>query len=294
MENYENKYGIELKPDRDVHTYIKCVEPNAAPIVVHTTSPGAGGDPHIKTWNGEQFDFHGVCDLVLLSNPEFDNGRGMNIHIRNMQYRRFWSYISTAAVSIGENILQIMGGKDSMKYFLNGMVKDASSSNGDSVIDYFAGYKLKFKSISNKAVEYNIVLDNEESILLKTWNGFVSISVKSPQMEHFASSVGLMGSFPNGIKLARDNVTIISDSNIFGQEWQVIESETKMFFETEGPQFPKKCNIPSIVDMRRRLSNSIVTIETAKAACTGVNKKDKDLCIFDVLATDDIGLAGAY
>jgi len=271
--------------------------PSTTPATASTlTSPviaGAGGDPHIKTWVGEHYDFHGVCDLVLLSNPGFDNGRGMNIHIRNKRTMK-WSYISTTAVSIGEDVLQITGGRDSMKYFLNGRVKDADSNDTDGVVDYFAGYKLKYKRISDKAVEYEVVLDNTESILLKNWNGFVSVSVKNPKKEHFDSSVGLMGTFSNGIKLARDNVTIISDLNIFGQEWQVIGSESKLFIESEGPQFPSKCDIPSSIDMRRRLVNSIVTIETATVACTGVTKEDKDLCIFDVIATNDVGLAGAY
>merc|ERR1711935_156754 len=254
---------------------------------------GAGGDPHIKTWIGENYDFHGVCDLVLLSNLGFDNGRGMIIHIRN-ERTRSWSFISTTVVSIGEEILQIMGGRDSMKYFLNGKVKDADSNKSNGVVDNFAGYRLKYQRISDRAVEYEIVLENTESILLKTWNRFVSVSMKNPRKKHFGGSVGLMGTFPNGIKLARDNVTIMSDLNSFGQEWQVIGSEPKLFTETEGPQFPSKCDIPSSIDMRRRLASSIVNIEKAKAACAGVTKEENDLCIFDVMATNDVGLAEAY
>ena len=120
------------------------------------------------------------------------------------------------------------------------------------------------------------------------------ISMKNPLKEHFEGSIGLMGSFPSGKKLARDNTTIVIDSNIFGQEWQVKGSEPNLFTETEGPQFPTKCDIPSTIDMRCLLENSIATIETAKAVCTGVTKDDKDLCIFDILATNDVRSAGAY
>jgi len=46
------------------------------------TSPGAQGDPHFKTWSQKSFDFHGVCDLMMLSNEKFENNLGMDIHIR--------------------------------------------------------------------------------------------------------------------------------------------------------------------------------------------------------------------
>ena len=255
-------------------------------------NPGAQGDPHIKTWVGENFDFHGVCDLVLLSNQEFDFGSGMFIHIRN-KHMRSWPYISTAAVSIDEDILQITGGKDSSIYYLNGKKQDPMN-NIDGVVGELSGYKLKYQQISKKSVKYEIVLGTTESIVLETWNKFVSVSIKNPVKLHFGGSLGLMGKFPSGAKLARDNTTIVNDSNIFGQEWQVKGSEQSLFTETEGPQFPTECDIPSSIEMRRRLANSIVTIEIAKAACTEVAKYDKDLCLFDVLATNDIGSAGVY
>jgi len=255
--------------------------------------PVVTGDPHIKTWVGEKYDFHGVCDLVMLSNPGFDNGRGMNIHIRNKR-TRVWSYISTAAVSIGEEILQIVGGADSNKYFLNGGEQDADSNNSDGVLDDFAGYKLKYQRISDVSVEYEVVLKNGDSIALKTWNAMVSVKLNKPLKEDFDGSLGLLGSYPTGAKVARDNKTIISDSNEFGQEWQVIDTEPKLFIESEGPQFPAKCQIPAAVDMRRRLASSSATIEMAKTACLSVAEDDKDLCIFDVLATNNIDAAGAY
>ena len=39
----------------------------------------------------------------------------------------------------------------------------------------------------------------------------------------FTNSTGLMGSFETGELLARDGVTVISDHNQMGQEWQVKE-----------------------------------------------------------------------
>ena len=76
--------------------------------------PAVFGDPHFKTWAGEFYDFHGVCDLVLIKNPEFKNGLGMHIHLRTTR-TRMWSYVSSAAIRIGEDILEVIGGPEEKK-----------------------------------------------------------------------------------------------------------------------------------------------------------------------------------
>ena len=57
--------------------------PAPAPATPAAVS-GTKGDPHFVTFAGEQYDFHGGCDLVLLSNPGFSNGLGMDIHVRTV------------------------------------------------------------------------------------------------------------------------------------------------------------------------------------------------------------------
>jgi len=106
-------------------------------------------------------------------------------------------------------------------------------------------------------------------------------------------SVGLMGSFPEGTKVGREN-SIIEDINVFGQEWQVLSSEQNLFHDIEGPQHPQHCEIPSSKEMRRHLAASLVTVEDAEKACIRAGLKDKELCIFDVMATNDESSAGAY
>ena len=49
---------------------------------MNMADPEMGGDPHIKTWGGSWFDYHGECDLVLLHVPEFDGGSPLSIHVR--------------------------------------------------------------------------------------------------------------------------------------------------------------------------------------------------------------------
>jgi len=258
---------------------------------------GAFGDPHFKTWSSEIYDFHGACDLTLIKNPEFENGLGMDIQIRSTKMG-FWSYISRAAIRIGEDILEIVGGTTDEEYLINGIPgeirEDDDASNGMTLTSTLSGYPINYKKLSDKEREFIIELGEGDEIIFSIWNLFVGVHMKNPKEEHFQNSVGLMGSFPQGIKLARDNVSIMDNLNSFGQEWQVLASELKLFHSIEGPQHPDSCEIPTNSEMRRRLEESTVTIKEATKACANVKADVMDLCVFDVMATSDKSSAGAY
>merc|ERR1719162_2608739 len=122
----------------------------------------------------------------------------------------------------------------------------------------------------------------------------VSVSLENAKYEHLQNGVGLMGSFPEGIKLARDNTSVINDLDIFGPEWQVLSSEQNLFRYKSGPQHPVRCEIPTQSEMRRRLIESNITVKQAKKACDTVSVELMDMCVFDVMATNDAFTAGAY
>merc|ERR1711957_468764 len=104
------------------------------------------------------------------------------------------------------------------------------------------------------------------------------------------------GSFKDSQWMARDGNTVFSDANEFGQEWQVLPNEPTLFHNAgDGPQAPSKGQIPSKTTLRRRLVKSEVTIKDAEKACAGIfNVADFDLCVFDVMASGDKEIAGAY
>jgi len=261
-----------------------------------TITPSVQGDPHFKTWAGESYDFHGVCDLVLLRNNKFENGLGMDIHTRTSKMRS-WSYVSVAAVRVGEDILEVMGGAKENNFWINGVLGEEMISNNNdenTLIATISGYPIYFHQVNNKQRTFVIDLGEEEKIVIGTWNSFVRIQFENAKSEHFKGSVGLMGSFSEGIRLARDNITVLEDFNVFGQEWQVLQSERKLFHTIEGPQHPTKCAIPSSSEMRRILGESQITLLDAKKACVDVNKDVADLCVFDVMATNDEMAVGAY
>merc|ERR1719476_957362 len=116
----------------------------------------------------------------------------------------------------------------------------------------------------------------------------VSVSIQNGSKEHFGQSVGMMGEYNTGEKVDREGNAFVGDLNGFGQEWQVLASEANLFHESEGSvQAPLHCEIPSSEAMRRRLAEVSISIQEAEVACSSVSTEDVDMCIFDVMATND-------
>jgi len=209
-----------------------------------------------------------------------------------------WSFIETTVIRIGKDTFELAGGKGNDNFFINGVVQKVKNENG--VVGSISGYDITFIHVNKKSRKFVINLGTNhnnnklEEIVFTTWNSFVSVSVKNPTKDHFDGSLGLMGSFPAGEMVARDRKTVFNNSNEFGQEWQVLNSEPQLFAQrgTVGPN--DVCSSPSNIEMRRRLQASVVTLKEAKIACDSVDKDMKGLCIFDVMATNDKSFSGAY
>lgn len=246
---------------------------------------GSGiGDPHFKTWTGEKYDFHGACDLVLLKDPAYGNVLGMDIHIRT-KFTRQWSYISTAVLKIGDETLEVMGGHE-VKYWINKI-------EGQDLSGGISGFPISRKKISSKSTQFEVDLKDGSVVLFRTFKDFVSVEVDRANYNNFAGSLGMMGNF-HGEKIARDGRTVVNDSNAFGLEWQVLPSEPMLFHNVEGIQSPEKCLLPVQSEVRRRLRESSISVKDAEMACARVSEEDRDSCIFDVIATNDKDMAGAY
>merc|ERR1740139_2141986 len=239
------------------------------------------------------YDFHGVCDLVLLQNNEFEKGIKMDIHLRTKKMRS-WSFVSVAAIRIGEDILEVVGGAIENNFWINGIAgnKEVVNKNEVSMVATLSGYPVFFSETNKEQRQFVIDLGEEEAIVVATWKSFVRIQFKNAKGKHFEHSLGLMGSFSEGAKLARDNITVMEDVNKFGQEWQVRESEPKIFHLTDGPQYPMECEVPSGLELRRRLGEAGVTVLEAQNLCADVSKELIDLCVFDIIATNDRNTAG--
>lgn len=254
-------------------------------------NPSSGGDPHFKTWSGKKYDFHGACDMVLLKNPNFAHGLGLDIHIRTHAHS-WWSSIDTAVVRVGEYTLEVTGGdKDKVQYWLNG-VHVEEMETGDASLGDFA---VRFHRINGHQSQTRLDLGNGNALSIETFKKFVRVNIKHGKGDEFKGSVGLLGAYPSGKMLGRDNLTVFEDTDAFGQEWQVLPSEPSLFHTMEGSvQPPMKCQMPNRSQARRRLGESLITQEEAVLACARVEEENRNACIFDVLATNDKEMAGSY
>jgi hypothetical protein len=249
--------------------------------------PDMEGEPHLKTWAGERFDYHGECDLVLLHAPALD----LTVHVRTT-IRYDYSYISSAVVQLGQDQLEV-GGWGSA--FWNGVAIPGMELN---LLTKHIHYSTPDNS-SNKVHKFEIVLNLGEDatsqyLVVKTFKDWVSVVVYGHDEEHFGNSVGLFGSFTTGKKLGRDGVTVFDDPIEFGNEWQVLDSEPMLFQSTRAPQYPQACKLPSMTTQQRRLLEGTVSLDEAEEACgLWENKAKKEQCVFDVMASGDIEVAQA-
>jgi len=252
------------------------------------------GDPHITTWRNEHYEFHGQCDLVMLKDENFADGMSIDVHVRT-KIIRFWSYIETVAIRIGNDVLEVTGSADAddanPHYWIN------YEYQGE--LDTFAGFPVTQELPSVYKRSYKIDLSSKykhEYITVQIYKEFVRVQF-SGGASSFGNSVGLLGNFYSGKTLARDGSTVMNDFVEFGQEWQVLPTEPKLFHLASHPQFPEKCLNPEDPrgERRRRLGESKISIEQAEAACATLKDKltTKD-CVYDILATQDLDMVGAF
>lgn len=231
--------------------------------------------------SGHRFDFHGACDLVLEHASDIGgSGLDLDLHLRTT-IRYQYSYISTAALRIGSDILQVTKWGE---YNLNW---DASASMPNVI----GGYNVSYIQINEKEHAFEVDLGNNERIVLSTFKDWVNVKIGSNSGGVFENSRGLMGDF-SGSMLARDGKTLMEDPIAFGQEWQVLDTEPKLFLTDRSPQHPLACELPSLAQQSRRRLGSTIARAEAEQACAHW-KEDQDACVFDVMATGDIEIATA-
>lgn len=222
------------------------------------------------------------------------NKLGMKINIRT-QIRRSWSYIHSVVLRIGEDTLEVMGGEVENNYWINGdkgsEVQEVDPSRSSKLA--LSGFPVDFSWPYSKQRVFKIDLGEHDSITFKTFKDFVRVDLNIKNAEKLSNSLGLVGSYPSGDKLARDKKTIMDDTEAFGKEWQVLANEDMLFHDLGGVQAPMVCEMPK-ASTSRRLAESSISQEDAERACDAVETEDFEACVYDVLATSDTDMAAAY
>ena len=112
----------------------------------------------------------------------------------------------------------------------------------------------------------SIELGEGKKVVVQSFKDLVSVKTVSASYEEYAGSHGILGDYETG-KLLSCNGTVMQDANAFGNEWQVLDTEPKLFQTTLFPQFPRKCTMPKVEEMEaRRLAESTIPMEAAEKA----------------------------
>ena len=233
--------------------------------------------------------------MVLVKDSDFANGLGIEVQIRT-KLVRYWSYIKNAAIRIGSDVLEVEGTSDP-----SGEISYWYNFEKVAELKTFAGFPVTMKSRNYSHYKSGLEIDLSSiypgaKIVLAAWKEFVRVDFQNPTDESFGNSVGLLGDFHTGETLARDG-TVLDDFKTFGNDWQVLPTENMLFRKVEQPQFPKKCIEPEDPqgERRRRLDESSVTEEKAEAACSSIaDELDRKDCVYDIIATQDMDMVGAY
>lgn len=247
-------------------------------------SGGGIGDPHFKKWDNSWYDFHGICDQVLVTSPTFGDGLGLDIHVRTKP-RYEYSYIEAAAIKLGDDILQVGSWG---QYWINGVesVELPFTMANKYAVDRVVDSKRKHKFV--------ITLDKlkMEVIVINVVKDMVNVNVENATATNFGGSQGMLGSFPGGVELARDGATIVEDHNLFGQEWQVLESDPCLFLSSNPHQPLAGVCVPLVASAEGRRLGEGIEKEAAEKACANHQEPlMKDMCTFDVMAMIDLDVA---
>ena len=156
---------------------------------------------------------------------------------------------------------------------------------------------MEHSVINDHQQQFYIELGKERHFTIKVYKDMVSFSFHLPGSDdEFGQTVGLLGHYRTGARLARDGVTVVEDPNEFGQEWQVRDTDPALFRTIREPQYPRKCIMPDPVERTSRRLGGGMSLEEAAIACDHVTEEHHDMCVFDVLSTNDLSIAqsGVY
>ena len=211
----------------------------------------------------------------------------------------WWSYIETAAVMIGNDILEIKGGVDDRQYWVNGQLghRFITSRNLFFTIGGFGG---RFRAKNDHIIQYKIFLPNDQVLLIRSIKDMLRVELDNTNADDFGNCLGLMGTYGAGQLMARNGTTVFESNNTdaFSKEWQVMPSDPQLFHSVDGPQYPEQCRMPKPLQnkQQRRLASSI-SQEDAELACNHVLIKghpEFNSCVLDVVTTGDVQVADGY
>mmetsp|Transcript_47909 Transcript_47909/g.116541 ORF Transcript_47909/g.116541 Transcript_47909/m.116541 type:complete len:224 (+) Transcript_47909:268-939(+) len=218
----------------------------------------------------------------------------MHVHVRTTNYGS-WSSTTSAAVKIGEDVLEVHGEDLAL---INGVEYPVPSIVG-SEFNFpmtIGDYSLTVQILGPHTRRHIIHMGDGEKIMINNFKEFVDVEFFGEKAEDYDGAVGMLGAYSEGgSMLARDGKTVFEDADAFGQEWQVRPTDPHLFHIIDGPQYPARCMMPEGPTAEQRHLRAMakkVSEDDAKKACANASRKDN--CIADVFGSDNLEMANIY
>jgi hypothetical protein len=250
------------------------------------------------TYDGTAYTYHGQCDLLMAKSKDIDGtGLSLDVHARTT-IKSDWSYVSNAAVKIGDDVLEITTDANVTHYFNGEPNVDFPIAMADKYIvrtqrvEAFPGqfrtdYMIDLKERDDGARERG------DFIHIKYFKEMLTVDVEA----HLPDSMGMLGVSGEEGMIMRDLKTPIAKDNTarMGLEWQVRDTEAKMFQDmTRAPQYPEQCILPKVESRRRLRAQTSEMARQANDACANAEPTMKEFCVHDVILTGDVQAAYMY
>ena len=254
-------------------------------------------DPHFQTFGGQHYDFQGACDVVLVDNAGYKDGKGLFIHGRLKMYDSVRSSLGGAAIKIGDDILEVHGEDLAL---INGIEFPVQQIAGTEYLFpvKVGGFDLTVQTFGPNSRAHIVHMGDGEKIIINNFKEFVNVFLEQPKSVDFALARGMWGTYgEHGAMMARDGKTIIDDGDAMGFEWQVGPSDPHLFHVLEGPQYPAKCVLPDEITAEQRHLRAMskkVSEEDAKKACADAHVSQKENCVAEVFGSDNLDMAQLF
>ena len=249
----------------------------------------------------------------------------LDLHIRTT-IASYYSYIESAALRIGNtttvevhprylwvNNNDNTGGDEKIAW--DQLPHIISTGNGDTFTIFkeeeepaLGTTTSHSKNNNNNKVTYLLQWNSRSYLKFRFYQHFLNIDIVGHLADFggkSSSSTGLLGDFESGAWLGRDGREMTSSADDFGFEWQVnpAAGDVPIFRHARQPQLPyEKCRLPTASRPSRRRrqlrgDSDLVLFTQAEQACrrrhhhAPLDQVDFDLCVHDVVATGDVGMA---
>ncbi|XP_023933231.1 uncharacterized protein LOC106153054 [Lingula anatina] len=270
-----------------------------------------GGDPHLSTLDGVEYDYHGIGEFWYCISPANDFG----VQVRFFGYK-LASLVGAIAVKVGQSVVTITTPDQATAMSLPIIRIDGSQqslelnntrlelSNGTAIVDIVDVRNISAGAVMMITFQYSSGASITVGVHFSSTMGRLFLNIDlTPTASFLGDTSGLCGLMDDneGNDLTMANGTLAEDAVQFADSWRVNVSSlssggwswNRSNFHVDDVMDPSYTD-PSLYSPSYSIANvSQSEIEVAKMACNskGLEGVLLQQCVFDIAVTKDEAFA---